>query len=699
MLVFAAGWEMFAQEKTFHESVGVSLVQVPVYVTGRDGKPIRGLSASEFELDDEGARQQIIALDVVDLRRNRVEPGGPPTLPVAGRRHFLFLFDLSFASPNETTRSRDAALQFVGKGLEPEDLAAVATVSSEQGVRLLLTFTSDRRQMVEAIRSVGLPSVTDAARDPLAFAFRTPGDPQRSRMYIAEQTESGNQLDTFSTARIYSMLAQKTADQYAEGRVQRQLHGMGALARALDAVDGRKTIIYFSEGFDARLLVGNMARKSEDNEADNEAMLHGQFWQTDVDKRYANPALQGTLSATLAIFRRSDCTIYPIDIAGLRTDGDAQFGEIGRRGEESLFQIANETGGFVLRNANDLASGLDRIAEETSLTYILAYKPTKTLGPDRYHRLRVRVRVKGARVSARAGYYESKTFGAMSALERALAAADVITHEKRESAFPIEVLGIPLTGQPLSPVSIVIEMPVEELAGRASADRLPVGLYVYVTDDNGQLADYFTRRVSLDLTKQGENSKRGRFSYSSACHLLPGNYRIRAFVRNEADGRFAFRVVPLKVPAWGNERMWAYPPLFLAGERSVLSFRDAASRYHGDPNPLEIAGEGFVPLLYPTLATADPSRICLMLFQAGSEKGLSPFQLNATVVDPLGNERGTASVTVVGRSRPTAEGLMKLLIEFRPNGLAPGSYSLRFVFRDADGGSPIAETQAPFRIS
>jgi VWFA-related protein len=701
-LVLAAGTTPgLPQEKTFHESTGVSLVQVPVYVTGRDGKPIRGLTAGNFILEDEGVRQKIEALDVVDLQRKRLEPGELPTIPAAARRHFLLLFDLSFASPNEIAHSRQAALQFIANGLDPEDLAAVATVSAEQGIRLLLTFTSDRRQLTAAIRSIDLPNPTDQVRDPLAFAFKIPGDPNNAKFFVSEEFQSRNQADIVANAKLYSMIAQKTADQFSISRVERQLGGMAALGSALDAVDGRKTIVYFSEGFDARLLVGDTTRSAEDNQSSNEAMLHGQFWQIDVDKRYTNTPLQGVLSQTLSLFRRSDCTVYPIDIAGLQTSQDAQFGDSYRRGEESLFQIANETGGFVIKNANDFGKQLDRIAEETSLTYILSFEPTRTLGAGRFHRLKVRVRgVKAARVSARAGYYESKTFGTMSPLERALAAADVITHEKRETDFPMEVVGIPVAGHPLSTVPILLEMPGKALlAGTPPDGRLILEIYVYVTDTRGQLADYFSRTMSIDLALQGETLRNGRLTYYGVCHLLPGQYRIRAFVRNQQDGRFAFRAAPLHVPAWDGEKVWAYPPLFLAGKRPGLSLKDAGREAHNAPDPLEFGGNAFVPLLDPVIGTGTESQICLMFYQLGAERGPNPFNVAATIVDPSGQDRGPANIVLLGRSRPGPEGLVKLLIRFRASDLPPGPYSLRFVLRDADGGAPFAVTEAPFRIS
>jgi hypothetical protein len=62
--------------RAVHEESQVTLVQVPVWVTDKSGKPIRGLQPSDFAIEDEGARQKIEAVDVVDLARKRAVSSG-----------------------------------------------------------------------------------------------------------------------------------------------------------------------------------------------------------------------------------------------------------------------------------------------------------------------------------------------------------------------------------------------------------------------------------------------------------------------------------------------------------------------------------------------------------------------------------------------------------------------------------------------
>jgi VWFA-related protein len=173
--------------RAVHEESQVTLVQVPVWVTDKSGKAIRGLQPSDFTIEDEGAHQKIEAVDVVDLaQKSAVSSGERNERLLAGRRHFLMLFDLSYATPAEVLRAQSAAERFLSGGTAPEDLAAVATISAEKGASLLVTFTSDRRQLVAAIRSLDLPGTIASASDPLAFASAIPGGPSLAKIFVGE---------------------------------------------------------------------------------------------------------------------------------------------------------------------------------------------------------------------------------------------------------------------------------------------------------------------------------------------------------------------------------------------------------------------------------------------------------------------------------------------------------------------------------
>src|SRR5436305_12127839 len=100
-----------AAAQTFSGSTEVVEVEVPVQVV-RDGQPVRGLTAADFELYEGRRKLPVTGFHVVDL----AAPAGRGALPLAGRRQFLLLFDLAFSAPKAVAAAREAARGLVLKG-------------------------------------------------------------------------------------------------------------------------------------------------------------------------------------------------------------------------------------------------------------------------------------------------------------------------------------------------------------------------------------------------------------------------------------------------------------------------------------------------------------------------------------------------------------------------------------------------------
>jgi VWFA-related protein len=148
----------------------ITVVTVPVFVTDGRGRAIAGLTAEDFEVEDDGKPMRLVGVREFDAS---VE--GAPAPPdshdsPAARRHFLLLFDLSFSGINGLVRSQKAALEFVTNKLAPTDLVSIATFSANHGVRMLVGFTGDRFQLRRAIRTLGVLQ-PDQHADPLGLAF------------------------------------------------------------------------------------------------------------------------------------------------------------------------------------------------------------------------------------------------------------------------------------------------------------------------------------------------------------------------------------------------------------------------------------------------------------------------------------------------------------------------------------------------
>ena len=120
----------------------VSLVLLPVFVIDKDGKAVRGLSAADFEVQQDGRPAEVVSFRYVDT--TDADEQEELKVASAARRRFLLLFDKSFTDLPGLERSRRAAGDFVRRRLAPTDLAAVATFDVQNGIRLVANFTDDR---------------------------------------------------------------------------------------------------------------------------------------------------------------------------------------------------------------------------------------------------------------------------------------------------------------------------------------------------------------------------------------------------------------------------------------------------------------------------------------------------------------------------------------------------------------------------
>jgi len=175
------------------------------------------------------------------------------------------------------------------------------------------------------------------------------------------------------------------------------------IIQSLTLWQGRKTIVYFSEGLPA------------------------------------SPALQAKLDSVVSAANRANVSVYAIDAAGLRlqstlgetrreidmaaeerlrqsTSRDATEGPLMRIVERTedllrldpqagLARLAEDTGGFLVRDTNDLGSAFRRIDEDNRFHYMLTYSPKNEQFDGKFRNIGVKVRRDGAQVFSRKGYF------------------------------------------------------------------------------------------------------------------------------------------------------------------------------------------------------------------------------------------------------------------------------------------------------
>jgi VWFA-related protein len=177
------------------------------------------------------------------------------------------------------------------------------------------------------------------------------------------------------------------------------LSGLRAAVNGLALLPGRKSILYFTESLPIT------------------ARLKSHFDALIRDANRANITIYPVDAAGLRIHSKEAEAGRNVNLAGAQGVGDAQRGDSGwtkdlekqeevlsSRPGSSLGRLANETGGFLTDNTNNLAKGVARMQIERTTYYLLGYQPTNAALDGKFHRVIVKVKRGKVTVRARPGY-------------------------------------------------------------------------------------------------------------------------------------------------------------------------------------------------------------------------------------------------------------------------------------------------------
>ena len=281
---------------------------------------------------------------------------------------------------------------------------------------------------------------------------------------------------------------------------QATTNGLLAIADSLGRVDGRKAMIFFSEGVaippdvlaQFRSVISHANRAGVSIYAVDAAGLRAESATSETRKEIESRS--GLRMATLGM--EDDIKLGPMT-KGLERNEDL----LRLNPHSGLGQLADETGGLLIRDTNNLADGLRRIDEDMGAYHLLSYTPKNANYDGRFRRVEVRPKRSGLSVQSRKGYYALAGSFAAPVLAtkrprwrlRRAAAPDRSRRPRRRVQFPrSERPGF---------VPVVVEVPVrfvtfagDEAKQRYSADFSVVAL---IRDERGQVVRKLSERYAL----------------------------------------------------------------------------------------------------------------------------------------------------------------------------------------------------------
>jgi VWFA-related protein len=528
--------------------ISVTLVQVDAVVTDGKGNYVTNLKPEDFELVVDGRPQHITNFSFIETQpasaaetsAAKTEKGAPPLppsklRPEQVRRTIALVVDDLGLSFESMVSLRDSLKKFVDEQMQPGDLVAI--IRTAAGMGALQQFTSDKRQLYAAIERVryypsgrgGISAFAPIERD----AFPANRDPVDR---IRDANEEFNEF---------------RENVFAVGT----LGAINFVVRGLRELPGRKSVILFSDGF-------QLFRRG----------------QTSV-------RVLDALNRLTDLANRASVVIYTVDARGLQTLGFTAADDTGglssaqlqekledRRSQnfntqEGLSYLAQQTGGFFVRNTNDINRGIRRVLDDQKGYYLLGYVPDESTfreerGVRKFHKIKVNVKRAGLKIRSRTGFFgiaDEDTRPAnrtpaqqmLAALVSPFSSGDV--HLKLTSLFGHD----PDTGSVMRSMLYIDphDLTFNEEEGGWHNSVLDIVAVTFT--DNGRVVDQESRTYTLRVG--GDTYRKLMQSGFVYTLIVPvkkaGSYQLRIAVRDAATQRIGSVNQYIEVPDIGKNRL------------------------------------------------------------------------------------------------------------------------------------------------
>ena len=511
---------------TFTMKVQTDIVLTNVVVRDKKtGEVVKGLKQSDFTILENGKPQTIASFDYqnVDeaavLRENSTVTGKATIADLLNRdfaaspgalrdhRLIVMFFDLSSMQPEDIDRAVEAAQDYLNKKMQPADL--VALVSMATGLSMDQDFTSDKVALLKGLAKYNGTEGTG----------------------FANGNEGGNSGGTSDDASSF------TADdsEYNSLNTDRELYAIRTIAKSLERVDQRKSMLYFSGGLTRQGVENQASMRAATNEAVKANMA---IYSVDSRGLEAMPpvgnASKGSLRGTAAYSG-----------GAMQSQLDANFGS-----QETLATLSSDTGGKAFFDSNDFAPAFQQVQHDTEAYYILGFHSSNPARDGSYRHLTVKLNRNDVKMDYRPGYYAPADFRHQKTEDREVALTEQLQSDlpATDVAVYLQALYFRLDSDKFFiPVSLIV--PGSQIHSVKNGDRDKANIDVVGQVKNAQGIVVGNVRDNVKLTLDAaQQVQRKNIQYSTGFTLASGKYHLKFVVRENQTGAMGSFETDLQVP-------------------------------------------------------------------------------------------------------------------------------------------------------
>jgi VWFA-related protein len=391
----AAGNQQPADQTELTFRAGINFVTVDAYVSDSKGQPATDLRQSDFEVLEDNKPQKIEQFRFIKVDGNP-KPGEPPPQEIRNRddeerearrddtRVFVIFLDDYHTRLGSSLAVRQPLSEFIQNQLRPLDMAAIMYPLTPVTD---IDFTRNHEKIINAIQHFEGRKYRYEPRNLFEEQY------QRAPTEVVEEIR--NQV------------------------VMTALRGLSVRLGSMR--DGRKSIIYVSEGLQSMLPPQLRSADASQGKLGNPQAFNPLAGENDPREQTAQTFSQADLYSQLKdVFiaaTRNNTAIYTVDPRGLATNEFDIDENVGPQQDQSMLtastntlrSIADETDGRAIVGRNDLAKGLQQALQDSTAYYLLGYTSAQAPIDGKFHQIKVQLsaaaRKRGLQVRARRGYW------------------------------------------------------------------------------------------------------------------------------------------------------------------------------------------------------------------------------------------------------------------------------------------------------
>ncbi len=496
-------------------------------VVARDAKTgeiVQGLIQSDFSIYENGKQQHIDTFDfesvdkaaplneasVIGLAAGTSANANKAVVvakleELRNHRLIVMFFDLTTMQPEDLDRSVAAAKDFLKNKMQPADL--VALVSLGNTLKVDQDFTADKDAL---INEVGVYNGTEGQ----GFALGA--------------TANSNQVEDTSG---YT----PDESEYNDINTDRELFALRAMAKSLEKITEKKSLLYFSGGIQRSGIENQASLRSAINEA-----------------------------------VRANLAIYSVDTRGLQAIsplGDASTGSLRGTGaysggaltnnmnanlatQEVMATLSTDTGGKAFFDSNDFAPAFAQVERDTSAYYAIGFHSSNPARDGKYRKLTIKIDRPGVKLEYRPGYYAPADFQHAGNEDRERELEEQLASDlpATDMAVYLDAMYFRLSENSyFVPVSLIVPGSQIPFVKGGDKDKATLDIIGEVTDDAKRPIGHARETVKLNLDPSLQ-ARQKNIQYTTSFNLPPGKYDLKFVVRENQTGQMGSFEAAITLP-------------------------------------------------------------------------------------------------------------------------------------------------------